>query len=33
MELTIIGSGTGIPSGTRAYPGTLLKMIHNFEMS
>ncbi|MEK6559611.1 MAG: hypothetical protein AABZ43_05645, partial [Planctomycetota bacterium] len=33
MELTIIGSGTGIPSRTRAYPCTLLKKIHNFEMS
>jgi len=26
MELTIIGSGTGIPSRTRAYPCTLLKL-------
>ncbi|NUO09016.1 MAG: MBL fold metallo-hydrolase [Candidatus Brocadia sp.] len=26
MELTIIGSGTGIPSRTRAYPCTLVKI-------
>lgn len=26
MELTIIGSGTGIPSKTRAYPCTLVKI-------
>ena len=26
MELTIIGSGTGIPSKTRSYPCTLLKI-------
>ncbi len=26
MELTIIGSGTGIPSKTRAYPCTLIKI-------
>ncbi|MDE1890566.1 MAG: hypothetical protein KGI30_10030 [Planctomycetota bacterium] len=26
MELTIIGSGTGMPSKTRAYPCTLVKI-------
>ncbi|UJS20516.1 MAG: ribonuclease Z [Candidatus Brocadia sp.] len=29
MELTIIGSGTGIPSRTRAYPCTLVKIKKN----
>ncbi|TVM03066.1 MAG: hypothetical protein CV087_07055 [Candidatus Brocadia sp. WS118] len=29
MELTIIGSGTGIPSKTRAYPCTLVKIKGN----
>ena len=33
MELTIIGSGTGIPSRTRGISMYSFKKIHNFEMS
>ncbi|MCF6149739.1 MAG: MBL fold metallo-hydrolase [Candidatus Kuenenia sp.] len=30
MELTIIGSGTGVPSKTRAYPCTLIKIKNKY---